>query len=30
MITPSVLYFGDNLYILGEHIADETVDLIYL
>ncbi len=24
------LYFGDNLDILCEHIADESVDLIYL
>ena len=24
------LYFGDNLHILREHIADESVDLIYL
>jgi 16S rRNA G966 N2-methylase RsmD len=24
------LYFGDNLNILREHIADESVDLIYL
>jgi site-specific DNA-methyltransferase (adenine-specific) len=24
------LYFGDNLYILREHIADESVDLVYL
>jgi site-specific DNA-methyltransferase (adenine-specific) len=24
------LYFGDNLDILREHIADESVDLIYL
>ena len=24
------LYFGDNLGILREHIADESVDLIYL
>lgn len=24
------LYFGDNLHVLREHIADETVDLIYL
>ena len=24
------LYFGDNLQILREHIADESVDLIYL
>ena len=24
------LYFGDNLFVLREHIADESVDLIYL
>ncbi len=24
-----ILYFGDNLDILREHIADENVDLIY-
>ena len=24
------LYFGDNLDILRQHIADENVDLIYL
>ncbi len=31
MPTPhNVLYFGDNLDILREHIADESVDLIYL
>jgi site-specific DNA-methyltransferase (adenine-specific) len=24
------LYFGDNLPILREHIADESVDLVYL
>jgi site-specific DNA-methyltransferase (adenine-specific) len=24
------LYYGDNLYILRDHIADESVDLIYL
>ena len=24
------LYFGDNLVILKEHIADESIDLIYL
>jgi site-specific DNA-methyltransferase (adenine-specific) len=23
------LYFGDNLQILREHVADESVDLIY-
>lgn len=26
----NTLYFGDNLDILREHIADESVDLIYL
>ena len=26
----NALYFGDNLNILREHIADESVDLIYL
>ena len=24
------LYYGDNLEVLREHIADESVDLIYL
>ena len=24
------LYYGDNLQILREHIADESIDLIYL
>ena len=24
------LYYGDNLQVLREHIADEPVDLIYL
>ncbi len=24
------LYFGDNLQILREHVADEAIDLIYL
>ena len=28
--TPNKLYFGDNLNILREHVADESVDLIYL
>ncbi len=28
--TPNALYFGDNLEILRQHIADESVDLIYL
>ena len=28
--TPNKLYFGDNLDILREYIADESVDLIYL
>jgi len=26
----NVLYYGDNLYILREHIEDESVDLVYL
>jgi site-specific DNA-methyltransferase (adenine-specific) len=26
----NTLYYGDNLDILREHIADESVDLIYL
>ena len=33
MTTPNwrnQLYFGDNLPILRQHIADESVDLIYL
>ena len=30
MTTPNSLYFGDNLNILRQHIADESVDLIYL
>ena len=28
--SPNQLYFGDNLGILRQHIADESVDLIYL
>ena len=24
------LYFGDNLTVLGEHVPDESVDLVYL
>ena len=28
--SPNHLYFGDNLDILRQHIADESVDLIYL
>ncbi|WP_245561268.1 site-specific DNA-methyltransferase [Erythrobacter cryptus] len=27
---PNKLYFGDNLAVLREHIADESVDLVYL
>jgi len=27
---PDTLYYGDNLHVLREHIADESVDLIYL
>ena len=26
----NVLYYGDNLQILRDHIPDESVDLIYL
>lgn len=26
----NVLFFGDNLYILREHVPDESVDLVYL
>ena len=29
-ITTNTLFYGDNLPILCEHIADESVDLIYL
>jgi site-specific DNA-methyltransferase (adenine-specific) len=29
-ITENTLFYGDNLVILREHIADESVDLIYL
>ena len=28
--SPNHLYFGDNFDILRQHIADESVDLIYL
>lgn len=27
---PNTLYYGDNLDILREHVADATADLIYL
>ena len=27
---PNKLYYGDNLHVLREHVADESVDLIYL
>ena len=27
---PNKLYFGDNLHVLREHIADASVDLVYL
>jgi len=26
----NTLYFGDNLFVLQEHVADESVDLVYL
>ena len=28
--TGNVLYYGDNLDVLRRHVADESVDLIYL
>ena len=28
--TPNMLYYGDNLEVLRQHIGDETVDLVYL
>ena len=27
---PNTLYYGDNLKVLREYVADESVDLIYL
>jgi len=30
VITTNTLFYGDNLPILREHIADESIDLIYL
>jgi site-specific DNA-methyltransferase (adenine-specific) len=30
LITCNTLFYGDNLPILREHIADESVDLVYL
>jgi 16S rRNA G966 N2-methylase RsmD len=29
-ITENTLFYGDNLFILREHILSESVDLIYL
>ncbi len=29
-ITQNALFYGDNLDILREHIAEESVDLVYL
>ena len=29
-ITENTLFYGDNLFILREHIPSESVDLIYL
>ena len=26
----NMLYYGDNLMVLREHVADESVDLVYL
>ena len=30
MAAPNILYYGDNLDVLRRHIADESVDLVYL
>ena len=27
---PNTLYYGDNLDMLRQHVADESVDLVYL
>ena len=29
-ITENTLFYGDNLFILREHILSESIDLIYL
>jgi len=29
-LTENTLFYGDNLYILREHIPSESIDLIYL
>ncbi|MCE9591722.1 MAG: site-specific DNA-methyltransferase [Planctomycetes bacterium] len=29
-MTDNILYYGDNLKVLREHVADESVDLVYL
>ena len=28
--TGNVLYYGDNLDVLRQHVSDESVDLVYL
>lgn len=28
--TPNLLYYGDNLDVLRQHVKDESVDLVYL
>ncbi|MFZ5585251.1 MAG: DNA methyltransferase [Thermodesulfobacteriota bacterium] len=30
MVTENLLYYGDNLEVMRQHLADESVDLIYL
>lgn len=30
MAAPNTLFYGDNLDILRRHVADESVDLVYL
>ena len=29
-MAPNSLYYGDNLDVLGEHVASQSVDLVYL
>ena len=30
LFEPNLLYYGDNLLVLREHVRDETIDLVYL
>jgi len=29
-VSPNRLFYGDNLEVMREHVADESVDLVYL